>query len=213
MNRVIPAILEKDWQAIERKIEIVKNFSNTVHIDFIDGIFSQNKTFMDFAPFVKYSKELNFEAHLMTDNPIQYIEGLASAGFRKFLGHVEKMPDIDDFIAQGQILGEVGLAIDGPSAIESLNINFEDLDAVLVMGINAGFSGQEFLTATLDKIKKLREKTIIPIEVDGGINEQTIVAAKIAGANRFAITSYLFNNPDPKAAFEKLSKLSALMIS
>lgn len=212
MNKVIPGILEKDWKSIEKKLEIVKNFSNTVHIDFIDGIFSQNKTFMDFAPFIKYSKELNFEAHLMTDNPIQYIEGLANAGFRRFLGHIEKMPDIDDFIAQGQILGEVGLAIDGPSAIESLNINFEDLDVVLVMGINAGFSGQEFLTTTLDKIKKLREKTIIPIEVDGGIDEGTIVQTRVAGANRFVTTSFLFNSDNPQRAYEELSNLSKLMV-
>lgn len=208
MNRVIPALLEKNWQDIERKIEIVKNFSNTIHIDFIDGIFAPNKTFLDFASFSKYTKELNFEAHLMTDNPLQYLKPLANAGFKRFIGQVERMNAIEEFVAEGEILGEVGIGLDIDTSVESININLDDLDCILIMGTKAGVSGQTFMTLAFDKIKKLREKTIIPIEVDGGINEQTIVAAKIAGVNRFATTSFLFNSLDPSKAYQKLLDLT-----
>ena len=68
--QVIPGILESNWETIEEALEKVKTFSNTVHIDLIDGKFSKKKTFLDPQPFSTYTKELFFEAHLMTDNPI-----------------------------------------------------------------------------------------------------------------------------------------------
>ena len=141
---IIPGILEKDWNTIEEKIAIVRQFSNSVHIDFIDGKFSPNITFLDLKPFSKYTKDLFMEAHLMVDNPLQYLEPLANAGFRRFLGHVEKMSNLEEFVARGELLGEVGLAIDGKTSLETINISYEDLDVILLMGIDAGFSGRQF---------------------------------------------------------------------
>lgn len=206
--QVIPGILENNWEKIGERIEKVKSFSNTFHIDVIDGKFSPNTSFLDPQPFSTYTKELFFEVHLMTDNPIEYLEPFAKAGFKRFIGHVEKMPDISEFIARGQILGEVGLAIDGPTNIESLNISFDDLDLILIMGIKAGASGQVFMPQILEKIKKVRAKTNIVIEVDGGINDKNIADIKNAGANRLVTTSFVFNSPDPISAYKTLVDLT-----
>jgi ribulose-phosphate 3-epimerase len=149
----------------------------------------------------------------MTDEPTQYLEKLSNVGFRRFIGHVEKMSNVDEFVARGQLLGEVGLALDNPTPLDKINIDFEDLDVLLLMSVNAGLSGQEFLNSTLDKIKSVRAKSVLPIQVDGGINEQTIVDAKIAGANRFVTTSFLFSSPNPSQNFEKLIDLSQSMVS
>lgn len=207
MQQIIPGILERNWADIEKKLAIIKPFSNTVHIDFIDGIFASNTTFLDPNPFKKYSKDFFMEAHLMVKNPTEYIQPLFDAGFKRVLGHVEQMNDLPEFIARGQMLGEIGLAIDSHTDIVSLNINFDDLDCILIMGVKAGNSGQVFLPATWEKIKYIRGKTVIPIEVDGGINEEIITQAKIIGANRFVTTSFLFSQKDPIKAFERLSNL------
>ncbi len=207
MHNIIPGILEKDWREIERKLAIIRLFSKTVHIDFLDGKFSSETSFMEFNSFIKYKDDFFFEAHLMTENPTQYIRQLAAVGFKRFIGHVEKMQDIDEFIAEGQIFGEVGLAIDSETPISSIKIPFDDLDLVLLMGDKAGKSGEVFLPETLTKIKDLRLKTQLPIEVDSGINDATIVQCKNAGADRFVSTSFIFNSEDPLNSFEKLQTL------
>ncbi|MBI2025975.1 MAG: hypothetical protein HYT06_01190 [Candidatus Levybacteria bacterium] len=205
--QVIPGILENNFGAIEEKLEIVKTFTNTVHIDLIDGKFCPNTSFLDPTPFSLYTKELFFEVHLMVDNPIQFLEPFSKVGFKRFIGHVEKMPDIAEFVAKGQILGEVGLAIDLPTDINSIKASFEDLDVILVMGVTAGTSGQTFMQQTLEKIKALRAKTAIPIEVDGGINDKNIVEIKNKGANRFVTTSFVFGDPNPANAYKTLDSL------
>ena len=197
MYEIIPGILEKDWVEIERKIELVKPFTKTIHIDIIDGKFAPNTTFLDPAPFAQYSKDLFFEVHLMVDEPIQYLKPFADAGFKRFLGHIEKMSDQVEFIAQGELLGEVGLAIDGPTSLESVKVPFDDLDAILIMTIKAGESGQVFVPEYLEKVKILKRvkddnKLKMVIEVDGGVNDKTIVQSRSVGADRFVANSFLF---------------------
>jgi ribulose-phosphate 3-epimerase len=162
---------------------------------------------MDLAPFAKYQEDFFMEAHLMVEDPTHYVKQLAEVGFKRFLGQVEKMVDVDEFIAEGQIFGEVGLAIDSPTPISSLSVPFDDLDLVLLMGDKAGRSGQIFLPETLEKIRQVRLRTQIPIEIDSGINDTTIVQCKEAGANRFVTTSFVFNSSDPLNSFEKLEGL------
>src|ERR1051326_648316 len=111
-HQIIPGILEQDWSAIEKKIVLVKPFANTIHIDLLDGIFAPSKTFFDPTSFKKYSQDTFFELHMMVDNPVQYLQAWADAGIKRFIGQIEKMPDIAEFVAQGELLGEVGLALD-----------------------------------------------------------------------------------------------------
>lgn len=214
MNELIVSLgtENKTWEDIEKKLQAIKGFVKTVHIDIIDGKFVENVTFMEPSPFQAYKNTFLLEVHFMTENPIQYIKPFADAGFKRFIGHIEKITNVAEFIAEGQLYGEVGIAIDAPTSMDALKeINFEDLDFITVMTVKAGISGQAFLEDQLEKIKKVREKAdaqlLSPdfgIEVDGGINEKTILLAKQAGANRFSVTSAIFNEPDPKAAFEKL---------
>ncbi len=207
MHNVIPGILEKDFVEIERKLAVIRPFSKAVHVDFLDGKFCEESSFMDFNSFIKYKDDFFMEAHLMVNNPTQYIRQLAAVGFKRFIGQIEKMEDIDEFIAEGQIFGEVGLAIDSPTSIDLINVPFDDLDCVLLMSVKTGQSGQVFLPETLLKIKALRTKTQIPIAVDGGVNDKTIVEAKVAGANRFVTTNFIFQSEDSLNSFEKLTSL------
>ncbi len=204
MYEIIPAILEKEWEKIEEKIEQALGFAKTIHIDLLDGKFAPNTTFMDPKPFAKYTGQFFFELHIMAEEPLQYLRPFAEVGFKRFIAQIEKMSDVSEFVAQGQILGEVGIAIDGPTGLSSLKTPLDDLDNILIMTINAGFSGQAFNAEYAQKIAQIREKSLIPIEVDGGINESTIKKAYELGANRLAASSAIYKEGDPLVNFQLL---------
>lgn len=208
MYEIIPAILEKEWNEIERKINLVKPFAKTIHIDLIDGKFAPQTTFLDPSPFQEYTQDLFFELHMMVDDPIQYLKPWADAGFKRFLGHVEKMPDQEEFVAQGQLLGEVGLAIDTSTPIGAIKVYYDDLDCLLLMCVKAGESGQKFNQEQLKKVEMLKlVQHDMVIEVDGGINDQTIMMAKDSGAKRFSVNSFLFKAKDLNANYLTLESL------
>jgi len=208
MCDVIPGILEKTWEEVEAKIQLLSPFAKTLHIDVIDGKFVNNLTFLDPAPFAKYKDQFLLEVHLMVEEPVNYLKPFAAAGFKRFLGHVEKMSDQTEFIAQGELLGEVGLALDGPTDLSAITVSYDDLDTVLFyVSDRVGFSGPAMLPERLEKVKAFRAKSNIPIEVDGGIKDSTIQLAKEAGATRFVATSFISSAPDPKSAYERLVSL------
>ncbi len=211
MNEIIPSPgPQSDWKVLEEKIGLLVPFAETIHIDILDGKFAENKTILDPEPFKKFTQntKIKFEVHLMVEDPIQYLKPFAEAGFYRFLGHVEKMPDQAEFIAQGQLLGEVGLAIDGPSGLEEINVPLDDLDALLCMSIKAGFSGQQFTPEYVGKLDIIKDTTWIPIEVDGGITDATILQAAERGATRFVSTSFIFNG-NPEAQYNRLKQIVA----
>ncbi|HVA96792.1 MAG TPA: hypothetical protein VND99_04005 [Candidatus Acidoferrales bacterium] len=226
-----PGTENKDFSEIEKKIELVKPFVKTIHIDVCDGKFAGNTTYADPVPFEKYTKVLPsgergqligekglvFEVHLMVEDPIKHLKAWADAGFHRFIGHIEKMPDQEAFVAQAQLYGEVALALDKQSSVDAIKVPFADLDALLVMTIQAGFSGQSFEEALLEKVKKVREgNPDLPIEVDGGINDETIAIAAETGANRFVATSFLFSLETPEQQYklleQKLQELTAAVL-
>jgi ribulose-phosphate 3-epimerase len=142
----------------------------------------------------------------MVANPEKYIKPLADAGFKRVIAHVEAH-DPRIFLEQAKYEHiEVGIAIDGPTELEQVEPFLDQVDMVLVMTIEAGFSGQEFMIDTVEKIKTIHEHfPDLPIEVDGGINDKSGKIAAEAGATRLVSTSFLFKHPDGIAtAIEQL---------
>ena len=179
MNEVIPGINEEEWGEIEKKLNTALKFAHSIHIDLKDGIFVEGKTYMNPDPFKDFTQKALFELHMMVDNPLQYLNAWSDAGFERFIGHIEKMPDPVEFVAQAQLKGAVGLAIDADTDIDILNdINLNDLDTLLIMTIKAGPSGQALQEKLLEKVRRIKNKApFLPIEVDGGINIETITMA------------------------------------
>jgi ribulose-phosphate 3-epimerase len=214
MLEILPGILEKDWNEVEKKIEAYKPFAKSIHIDLLDGRFASNVSFLDPKPFRKYSNDFLLELHMMVEDPVRYLKPFAAAGFGRFIGQVERMPDQVEFVAQAQLLGEVGLGIDVDTPVEAIGVPLDDLDSILVMTVKAGFSGQEFLEKNLEKVKALSAKTAIPIEIDGGMNEVTAKSCLSAGARRFVATSFLFGeDKTPREQYVKLKEvLSSLNV-
>lgn len=203
---IIPTILEKTWEEIDSKFKIYENFTKSAHIDFIDGKFTNNETFLEFEPFKKYSDHFVLEAHLMTEEPVNYLDSLFAVGFRRFLGHIEKMSDQVEFVAKGEGMGSVGLALDIDTPLENIKVSLGDLDQILLMSIVAGASGRPFDERVIPKIKSLKDKGFLNIQVDGAVNDQTLPILKSAGANIFCVNSFLFKG-DPEKQFRILEAL------
>lgn len=195
MNEIIPGIFEKSFEEIKNKIGVAAPHVAWLHIDVADMTLVENESFRDFAIWRNMPEQISFEAHVMVANPEKYVRQLAEAGFKRIIAHVESQ-DPRQFIEAAQFEEvEVGLAIDGPTEFEQIEPFLEEIDVVLVMTIEAGFSGQPFLPETVEKIKLIHQNVPdLIIEVDGGINNQTALICKEAGASRFVSTSYLFSN-------------------
>lgn len=203
---IIPTILEKTWEGIESKFSLYEKFAKAVHVDFIDGKFTDNTTFLEFEPFNKYSEYFSLEAHLMVEEPINYLSNLSKAGFKTFLGQIEKMSDQVEFVAKAEGLGAVGLALDIQTSTSQIKISYEDLDRILLMGIQAGASGRPFDGRVLPKVKSLAESTFTNIQVDGGVDDKTLPILRQNGARLFCVNSFLFKG-DPKEQYQLLQSL------
>ncbi len=206
---VVPGILEKEWGAIEQKLQTVVPFVESVHIDVIDGKFAPNTTWMDPAPFAKYTKQAKFEVHLMVEDPLQYVRSFADAGFVRFLGQVEKMPDVSAFLAEAQLWGEAGLAFDGPTPLSAVQVNWNDVDvALFYTGEKIGFSNGTMVADRLEKVKQLRAlDNDIAIEIDGGVNDTNVMQAKAVGVTRFVSTGFLFKGKNIEEQYQILENL------
>ena len=213
MFEIIPAILEIEWGEIEKKIELVRPFARSIHIDIIDGKFTENTTFLDPTPFKKYTNDLFFELHMMVENPLYFLQPWADVGFKRFLGHIEKMPDQEEFVAKAQQLGEVGLALDGYTSISEIKVPVIDLDTVFFYTAErVGYSGAVLMPERLEKFRKFSEENPVPIGVDGGINEVTITDAFKAGARRFGVTNGIFKTDNPQESFKKLHDICSELL-
>lgn len=203
-----PGTLSK-WEEIEARIEMALPFAESIHIDVVDGKFAPNTTWMDPAPFAKYTKHARFEVHFMTEDPLQYVKAYADCGFQRFIGQVEKMPDVAAFLGQAQLWGEAGLAYDGPTNFDKLSVAFDDVDVVhFYTGERAGESNGVFVPEKLQKVERLRkEDPFVPIEIDGGVNDKNVLLAKQAGVTRFVSTGFLFNGKSFEEQFLTLQKL------
>lgn len=194
-NRIVPGILEKDFEEIKNKVGLVSPYVDTIQIDLCDGKLVPNTTFSEPDRFKEIIKDKTFELHVMISEPGEIVDRWIDVGFKRIVAHVEGLTEPMDFLTHVKERSVVvGMAVDFDTKVSILENYLDFLDFVLVMTVRSGFSGQEFDMQMLDKIKWLREKRPnLDIEVDGGINLETAKAAKEAGANILVSTSYIFN--------------------
>lgn len=211
MAEVIPAILEKDFGEIEKKILLINNVTKWVQIDFADNTLVPNTTFPDAGPFEKYNSKYNFELHMMVKDPLKYLEKFAQVGFKRFIAHVEG-DNTEKFIEKSLRLNiEVGLAIDGPTNTEKIKKYLPDIDVVLVMAIDAGFSGRPFRSDTADKIRNIRNMEFdLPVAVDGAMDDINAKKVIEAGATRINSNSFIFKSGTAEGVKEAILKLQSL---
>jgi ribulose-phosphate 3-epimerase len=202
---IIPAVLPRAKKELLAALKVIKRYSKTAQIDIADGKFVKNKTVL---PAELKGLKLKAEFHLMVKNPGKYIENCKKAGAKAVIVHAESMKNAGVIEAIKAARMKAGIALNPGTPAQKIRQYLDKIDTVLVMTVNPGKQGQKFLKSQLKKIRQIRKwSRKVNIEVDGGINPDTIVMAKKAGANIFVVGSYLFREKDFSTAMKKLKRL------
>lgn len=208
MSELIPAILTNSLKEALDRLSFLEQKTNYVHIDIMDGAFVSNTTIRPKDLFKK-TKNIFLEAHLMVIDARTFIEEAIHAEFKRIIFHIEPIVDPLPLIIDIKNNNlEVGLAINPETSIERILPYIEIVDIIQLMSVNPGKSGQEFIPATLEKIKNLKkiiQKNLLntKIHVDGGVNLINVEKIIKAGANAIIANSAIFKNP-------KLSPIEAI---
>ena len=201
---ILPGIIAKSKEELRKKIERVKRFTSWVHLDVVDGEFAKNHS-LDFD-FTLPQQDFQTEAHLMVKNPELWItkHGKKISILIVHFESVSSLPLIIRFMQEKQC--KIGIAIEPETSVDVLKKYLELIDQVTIMTVHPGFYGSPFIPEQLEKVKTLRKlKPSLDIEVDGGMNPETIKLALKAGANKFVSGSYLLeDSEDVKTAFNAL---------
>ena len=203
MVEISASILSANLANIGSEIAKLEN-SDYVHIDIMDGHFTQNLTFG--TKFLRDIKNNNpnsrLDVHLMVENPENYIGEIANIGVEFLTVHYEACRHLDRVITSiTNTNTKAGLALVPTTNENVLEYIIDKLDLILVMTVNPGFGGQKFLESQLPKIKKVKNliqktKKTIKLEVDGGINQETIKKVIANGVDIAVAGSYIFDTDD-----------------
>ena len=201
MIKIAPSLLSADFSKLAEELkDIEKAGADLVHLDIMDGHFVPNITL---GPGIVKSlrKDVNmvFDAHLMIENPDNYIKEFADAGCDIIVVHQEACTHLHRTIQNIKSHGiKAGVALNPATPIETIKYVLQDVDMVLLMSVNPGFGGQSYIPVVTEKIKELKalidEMNLdIDIEVDGGVKPSNIAEVVNAGANVIVAGSAIFN--------------------
>ena len=200
--KIAPSILSADYANFELELKKLEaTGAEYAHIDIMDGHFVPNISFgAGVVASMRPHSKLVFDCHLMVSNPEHHIEEFARAGADIISIHAEATSHIHGALQKIRAAGvKASVVINPGTPVEAVKNVLNLVDQVLVMTVNPGFGGQAFLPETMDKVRELvvlREVNQLgfDIEVDGGIDNETIQVAKDAGANVFVAGSYVFKD-------------------
>ena len=203
MMKIAPSVLTADFTDLENELKSIKT-ADYLHLDIMDGHFVPN---ISFGPAISkmISKKTNLplDIHLMVTNPYQWIDAFTFKNTKYITIHVESndVRKTIDKIKSNHI--KLGLSVKPKTKVDELLPYISEIDLVLVMTVEPGFGGQSFMHDMMDKVKELVEirkkfNLSFEIEVDGGINDQTIEIARLSGVDVCVAGSYLFNLKDRK---------------
>ena len=210
---VLPSLLQCDFGNLEREVRSLEAAGvSALHLDVMDGNFVPNLTYgMPVVAAIRRLTELPLDVHLMIRDPQAYVRQFREAGADVLTFHIEAVPEPRDLLSQIRALGAgSGIALNPQTPLSSIENCLDLCDLVLVMSVNAGFGGQKFHENAPERVRWVREKAGpgVLLEVDGGINQNTISRCAAAGAQLFVVGSAIFGQPRYEAAVRELTGLA-----
>ena len=211
MVKIAPSILSADFSKLGDDIRKVEKYVDMLHIDVMDGHFVPNITFG--PPVVRSIRMLTkipFDVHLMVTEPDNYIDTFIDASANYVTVHAETAVHLHRTISVIKKKGaKAGVALNPATPLEMIENVLGDVDMVLIMTVNPGFGGQQFIKSMLPKIRRLKKsieeaKLDVEIEVDGGINADTARQVIAAGAGIVVAGSYIYESSDVVEAINNL---------
>jgi ribulose-phosphate 3-epimerase len=214
---VSPSILNTDFLYLEESVKIInESQADWVHLDVMDGVFVPNLSFG--FPVMEAVKRISvkpLDVHLMIVNPEKYIEKFARSGADGITVHYETCPHLHSTIQQIKSNHcRAGVALNPHTAVTLLKPVLKDIDLVLIMTVNPGFGGQEFIESSYDKIQELRKMADLHnpeliIQVDGGVREDNAAMLIRSGVDCLVAGTYIFKSADPVQSINKLKIIKA----
>jgi ribulose-phosphate 3-epimerase len=204
--QIAPSILSADFGHLADEIAMCEaGGADLIHVDVMDGRFVPNLTYgAKVIETVRRLTPLPIDVHLMVVEPERYFDDFAAAGATGLTIHVEATPHLDRQLARIKELGcQAGVALNPATPLGTIEEIAAELDLLLVMTVNPGFGGQRFLDYTVGKMARARQlltasRSPARIEVDGGINRETIARCWRAGADTFVAGNAVFAAADPR---------------
>lgn len=211
---VAPSVLACDFGRLSEEIAAIEAAGATVlHLDIMDGHFVPNLSFgVPVVRAIRDCTELPLDVHLMLDNPAEYVEPFRDAGADVLTVHAEVLDDPRPLLDRIRSLGAAaGLSVNPPTPIEQIEPVIDACDLVLVMSVMPGFGGQAFNPVALEKLRWLREHAACNavLEVDGGVNQETIGPCVEAGAELLVAGTAVFGADDYTQRLAELTKLAS----
>ncbi|PYS32421.1 MAG: ribulose-phosphate 3-epimerase [Acidobacteria bacterium] len=220
MIEIAPSILSADFSRLGEQIKTVERAgASLLHVDVMDGRFVPNITVgLPVVKAISRATQLPIDAHLMIVEPARYVESFVKAGAQMVSIHIEADPHAHRTLTAIRAAGaQAGVAINPATSLAALEEAIKFVDFVLVMSVNPGFGGQEFISSSLDKVRRLRkmldERGLkARIEIDGGIDQDNVAEVAGAGAEIIVSGSAIFGAPDPAVALRELREATVLWV-
>lgn len=212
---VAPSLLAADFLNLERDIEMLnRSEADWIHLDIMDGVFVPNISFgFAVTDLLKKVTRKPLDTHLMIVRPEKFVDEVAATGATFMNVHYEACPHLHRVVQQIRTKGmKPAVTLNPHTPVSVLEDILNDLDMVLLMSVNPGFGGQQFIEHSVEKVARLKEMITRQgastlIEVDGGVNLETGKRLVDAGADVLVAGSYVFSSDDPEEAIRGLKAL------